>query len=100
MARTPEQLKAAIIRGTVVRGECWIWQKNKNNCGYGRISVNNRMVLVHRLAYELWNGPLLPGLVVRHRCDTPGCCNPNHLEAGTLKENTRDMIRRGRWRNR
>ncbi len=31
-----------------------------------------------------------------HTCDNPRCCNPAHLKAGTNKENTQDMIAKGR----
>ncbi len=34
--------------------------------------------------------------IVLHSCDVPGCCNPNHLSVGLPKDNTRDMISKGR----
>jgi hypothetical protein len=33
-----------------------------------------------------------------HRCDTPACINPEHLFLGTAKDNTADMIKKGRNR--
>ena len=44
----------------------------------------------------LANGPIPPGLVVRHRCDNPPCVNPDHLEIGTQADNQADMAIRGR----
>lgn len=38
----------------------------------------------------------LDNLVVRHTCDNRICVNPSHLLLGTNKENTNDMISRGR----
>lgn len=53
----------------------------------------------HRMAYELYYGPILDGLVVRHTCDNPPCVNPLHLKVGTYADNTRDAMERGRMRN-
>lgn len=39
------------------------------------------------------------GKVVRHKCDNPRCINPDHLELGTYKDNTHDMLKRGRHTN-
>lgn len=54
----------------------------------------------HRVAYCEANGLLLSditGLVVRHKCDNPPCVNPDHLELGTVADNNRDKIDRGRF---
>ena len=37
-------------------------------------------------------------MFVMHKCDNPDCCNPEHLIIGTPKENTQDMIAKGRRR--
>lgn len=52
------------------------------------------MVAVHRVAYLIWNGPIMGQLVVRHTCDTPACINPSHLILGTRKDNAIDWTRR------
>jgi hypothetical protein len=82
-------------------GACWPWKATLQNSGYGRFWLGGRLVLAHRVAYELWVGPLVPEdnddesiiWTVDHTChnsdDTcPGgveclhrrCCNPAHLE--------------------
>lgn len=80
---------------------CWIWRGAKNEFGYGTIALRRRTKgaetqRVHRLMWEMHNGPIPEGQVVRHRCDVPACCNPLHLEVGTKKQNSRDMVERGR----
>ena len=76
---------------------CWLWVASVDSRGYGQIGVAGKLVLAHRLAYELEVGP--PGaLCVLHRCDVPRCCNPKHLFLGTKKDNSDDMIAKGRAR--
>lgn len=78
--------------------ECWHW-KGSLSRGYGQMSASRRGLAplrAHRVAYELANGPISDGLVVRHKCDNPKCVNPSHLEVGSQRENALDMVARGR----
>lgn len=68
-------------------GECWEWTGSKNGGGYGQASRDGRKVDSHRLAYEMFVGPLPDGYVADHLCSNRGCCNPVHLEAVTVREN-------------
>lgn len=75
---------------------CWLWTASTNAKGYGQFGVaNGRCVLTHRFSFELHHGPL-DGRWALHRCDNPPCVNPDHLYAGTVTENVRDMLARGR----
>lgn len=80
-------------------GECWLWTAGTFRRGYGAIKVDGKQVKAHRLAHELFIGPIPEGLHVLHRCDVPGCVRPEHLYAGTDKDNVRDRSSRKRGRN-
>jgi DNA-binding transcriptional regulator YiaG len=75
---------------------CWLWTGYTKLNGYGCLTVEKRPTYAHRMAYELTYGPMLPGLQCLHTCDTPACCRPDHLYAGTPYDNMRDMYERQR----
>jgi hypothetical protein len=80
-------LEERLLDGIVKRDNgCWEWQGPFTH-RYGQISDQNRRHRAHRLAYELWVGPIPQGLSVLHKCNNPPCCNPAHLFVGTQKEN-------------
>ncbi len=84
----------------VQRGEpdaCWPWTGAVASRGYGHTHRDGQHVYAHRAAYESAHGVgSADGLVVRHRCDNPPCCNPGHLLVGTHRDNALDCIERGR----
>jgi hypothetical protein len=75
---------------------CWLWEGPVNAHGYGRLSAGGKSWTAHRASYEIHKGPIHSGLWVLHTCDQPGCVNPDHLYLGTVVENVRDMMQRGR----
>ena len=70
---------------------CWLWEAAINACGYGTIGVKGRSMLAHRLSYKIYYGKLPKNKNILHRCDVPCCVNPEHLFAGTQRENIYDM---------
>ena len=76
--------------------ECWIWTAGKDTFGYGRINIDGKNHVAHRISYELYKNKIPEGLLIRHSCDNPACVNPDHLELGTHQDNTDDRTKRGR----
>lgn len=80
--------------------ECWPWKNSlRGSLGYGQFRIGDKICDAHRVALELKNGPLPKGRYVCHSCDSPKCCNPRHLFAGTQKNNMDDMTEKGRGDN-
>lgn len=74
---------------------CWEWRGSTAK-GYGQIKVAGAVLRSHRIAYEMFYGPLPDGVEVRHSCDNPLCVNPGHLATGTHQDNMDDKRERGR----
>lgn len=68
-------------------GPCWPWTAGGDGNGYGYFRVGAKRVLAHRFVYELLVGPIPEGLQIDHLCRVRACCNPDHLEAVTQREN-------------
>lgn len=76
---------------------CWEWLASKSfNKKYGQFKHKRKMWKAHRFAYQLSKGDIPDGLVVRHTCDNPACCNPNHLVLGTHQDNMNDRNQKNR----
>lgn len=91
-----ENAVASFWRKVLKGPGCWEWTASKKPFGYGQLNVLGKMVNAHKFAWELVRGKVPEGLVVRHKCDNPSCCNPDHMEIGTQFDNTRDSLARGR----
>jgi len=78
---------------------CWNWVGATIKSGYGKLRVDKRTCLAHRVSYSLKYGGIPRGLYILHNCDNPRCVNPEHLFAGSQKENVADMISKGRDAN-
>lgn len=80
---------------------CRLWLSVLNNKGYGIFGWRKdarpfRMMLAHRVAWEMTHGPITQGRCVLHSCDTPRCVAPEHLFLGTQADNVADMATKGR----
>ena len=74
---------------------CWLWTGCIDRLGYGRFQIT-KAYHAHRVAYELWVGPIPSGIHVLHTCDVRSCVNPHHLWLGTHADNMRDRENKGR----
>jgi hypothetical protein len=88
MKMTVEERLAARAERDLNTG-CWEWQGATKRGGYGHMSVDSRMQLVHRLAWEVVMGPIEDGLEIDHLCRNRLCLNPAHLEPVSKAENVR-----------
>ena len=99
--RTGEQLTKdlARFRAKVKPDEetgCWLWTAAKHEFGYGSFWTGKYGIGAHVWAYLYFVGELPDGHLIRHKCDVASCVNPDHLETGTMKDNTTDAFNRGR----
>lgn len=81
---------------TVTETGCWEFNGGRTGRGYGAVTLKGKQESAHRIAHELWVGPIPEGHMVRHKCDNRPCINPEHLETGTHEDNVLDMVLRER----
>lgn len=73
------------------KSECVLWQNAVNSSGYGVTWQNGRQEYAHRIVAGAKKGE-----VVLHKCDNKLCVNPEHLEIGSHKKNSEDMVKKNR----
>lgn len=63
---------------------CHLWTGSLSVDGYGQFSVNGRLHLSRRLAYELWVRPIRAHERVFSTCGVRACVNYRHLAANSV----------------
>jgi hypothetical protein len=66
---------------------CWISNRAKQGNGYTKMGLCGDTLLTHRVAYEAFVGSIPDGMQIDHLCRQRACCNPEHLEPVTCREN-------------
>ena len=84
----PQSLDLILDRVKVDKNGCWLGQGFLNSAGYGRAKWYGRNWLLHRLVYELMEGPIPKGLTLDHLCRVRSCINPGHVEPVSAGVNT------------
>jgi len=85
-------MRVATLFPQVYTDGCWTPPTSRGTTGYSRTNFNGRNYYAHRLIYEYFIAPVLPGNVVDHLCRNRACINPSHLEQVTNEENLRRGI--------
>lgn len=69
---------------------CWSWTGYIQSNGYGKVGLDGRTLLAHRVTYTFLVGEIPSGLVIDHICRNRCCVNPTHLRVVTHWENIRE----------
>lgn len=79
----------------------WLWTGPVNAKGYGLWSdaTNGERGLAHRVSLARVSSMPSAEVFACHHCDNPPCVNPEHLYWGTVRDNARDAVERGRAAN-
>jgi HNH endonuclease len=72
-------------------GECW---RLRNNDTYGRLQVDGKSWIAHRLAFHIATGEDITGSPIHHKCANTWCVNPSHLQRASNAENSLEMLAR------
>lgn len=106
---TTSPIERMLARKVVDADGCWVWPGSTNKVpvkfgggNYGQIRAEQRgpLLMVHRVSYEHFHGPIPEGMQVEHTCHTADetcegngckhrlCWNPDHLTLLSHRDNS------------
>lgn len=105
---TPQQyqklVETIMARSNVIADTgCIEPDQAKDHYGYTFVCLNGHHTKAHIVMWEYYHNDCTikdENMVVRHKCDNPSCCNPDHLEIGTVSDNIKDQYNRNRRQKR
>lgn len=79
------------------KSECWMWTNYLDSDGYGEFKAKHKHYKAHVASYMISKGlKKKPKKLTCHHCDNPPCIRASHLWKGTPKQNSEDMVYKGR----
>lgn len=72
-------------------GGCVVWTGMLCKGGYGRMTLNRRIIQAHRYAWERSNGAIPPGMFIDHICHNRACVKVAHLRLATRQQNNSNL---------
>lgn len=97
--QTVSAIRRLVRYARLDRCGCIVWPRNRNNDGYGRLSVwmhgESRKLYVHAVAELLSANPraLWHWQETAHNCDNPPCFHPDHVARQRRRDNRKDSAR-------
>ncbi len=85
------ELRRILMQITITDSDCWEW-RSLDDKGYGKVKHNGKTGGAHRYVWSLVHGDPPKDLELDHLCRNRACCNPEHLEPVTAKENIRRKL--------
>lgn len=94
--KTPD-LETAFYKSTIVSGKenCWKSTACVDKDGYPLISFQAKQFRANRVAIIISGRDLKENEQACHTCGNSWCVNPDHIYAGTAKQNTQDKVKHG-----
>lgn len=72
---------------------CWEINLAESIKGYKLFSVNRSSQRAHRFMYMIHHQEEnIDGKIIRHSCNHPWCCCPDHLSSGSHQDNRNDCV--------